>query len=312
VWIAALDALDRALHRTFPAPACTSIWGAEQSSGPWSEGRRRRFCFGHSEPVLIDTHCHLDATEFDGDRDAVAEAATIAGVSAIIVPAVHPGNFHAVRQCSERYAACYPAYGVHPLYVDRVGDEFFPQLRRHLEAELAGTHPPVAIGEIGLDFFVPGIDAARQEAIFVEQLRMARDFDLPVLLHVRRAVDAVLKQLRRIGVRNGIAHAFNGSRQQADEFTRLGFRLGFGGAMTFPRATRLRQLAATLPIEAIVLETDAPDIPPAWIAGQRNQPGELPRIAAELAGLRGQDLGTVASATTRNALMLFPPLAGSE
>lgn len=262
--------------------------------------------------MLIDTHCHLDAAEFDGDRDAVMDAATAAGVSAIIVPAVHPGNFPAVRQCSERYPTCHPAYGIHPLYVERAGDDFGPQLRRHLEAELVAMHPPVAIGEIGLDFFVPGIDAVRQEAVFAEQLRIARDFDLPVLLHVRRAVDAVLKQLRRFGVRGGIAHAFNGSRQQADEFIRLGFRLGFGGVMTSPRATRLRELAASLPLEAIVLETDAPDIPPAWIAGQRNQPGELPRIAAELARLRGTDPGGIADATTQNALTLFPVLAGSE
>lgn len=262
--------------------------------------------------MLIDTHCHLDAAEFDGDRDTVMEAAKDAGVSAIIVPAVHPGNFPAVRQCSVRYPTCHPAYGIHPLNVERSGDDFGPQFRRYIEAELAGAHPPVAIGEIGLDFFVPGVDVARQESVFAEQLRIARDFDLPVLLHVRRAVDAVLKQLRRFGVRGGIAHAFNGSRQQADEFIRLGFRLGFGGAMTFPRATRLRQLAASLPLEAIVLETDAPDIPPAWIAGRRNQPGELPRIAAELAGLRGMDSDGAADATTQNALMLFPVLAGSE
>lgn len=260
--------------------------------------------------MLIDTHCHLDAAEFDGDRDAVISAATTAGVSAIIVPSVHPGNFGAVRQCSVRYATCHPAYGIHPLYVDRAGNEFLVQLRRHLEKELAGAHPPVAIGEIGLDFFVPGIDAARQEEVFAGQLRLARDFNLPVLLHVRRAVDAVLKQLRRFGVRSGIAHAFNGSRQQADEFIGLGFRLGFGGAMTFTRATRLRELAASLPLEAIVLETDAPDIPPAWRAGGRNQPAELARIAAELATLRGMEMSAVACATTQNATALFPQLAG--
>ena len=262
--------------------------------------------------MLIDTHCHLDAAEFDGDRDAVVAAAKAAGVSAIIVPAVHPENFSAVRQCSAQHPACHPAYGVHPLYVDALGDGFGPLLRHHLENELAGPYPPVAIGEIGLDFFVPAVDAARQERVFTEQLRIARDFDLPVLLHVRRAVDAVLKQLRRFGVRGGIAHAFNGSRQQADEFIRLGFCLGFGGAMTFPRATRLRKLATSLPLEAIVLETDAPDIPPAWIAGRRNQPGELFRIAGELAGLRGMGPGDVADATSQNAMMLFPALAKQD
>jgi TatD DNase family protein len=260
--------------------------------------------------VLIDTHCHLEAAEFDDDRDVAISAATAAGVSAIIVPSVHPGNFGAVRQCSVLYPTCHPAYGIHPLYVDRAGSDFLVPLRRHLETELAGAHPPVAIGEIGLDFFVPGIDAARQEEVFAGQLRLARDFDLPVLLHVRRAVDAVLKQLRRFGVRSGIAHAFNGSRQQADEFIGLGFRLGFGGAMTFTRATRLRELAVSLPLEAIVLETDAPDIPPAWLAGARNQPAELARIAAELAALRRMEVSAVACATTQNAGALFPRLPG--
>ena len=216
-----------------------------------------------------------------------------------------PGNFAAVRECCERHAGCHPAYGTHPLSLDVVDETAFDVLRACLERELAGPYPPVAIGEIGLDFYVPGFDAARQERFFVEQLKIARDFELPVLLHVRRAVDAVLKCLRRIGVRGGIAHAFNGSRQQADEFLRLGFRLGFGGAMTFPRATRIRELAASLPCEAIVLETDAPDIPPAWLEGGRNTPSELPRIADVLAGLRGVDRGEVERFTTGNAVSLL-------
>ena len=174
-----------------------------------------------------------------------------------------------------------------------------------LRKELAGLHRPVAVGEIGLDFFVPGIDAGKQESFFVEQLKIARDFDLPVLLHVRRSVDQVLKCLRRIGVHGGIAHAFNGSRQQADEFLRLGFKLGFGGTMTFPRATRIRQLAASLPLESIVLETDAPDIPPAWLDGCRNTPQELVRIAGVLAELRDLSFRDVERVTTENALSLL-------
>ena len=255
--------------------------------------------------MLVDTHCHLDAAEFAGDRDTVARAAATAGVAAIVVPAVAPGNFAAVRECCERDAGCHPAYGTHPLYLDAVDETAFEALRACLEREMAGPYPPVAIGEIGLDFYVPGFEAARQERFFVEQLKIAHDFELPVLLHVRRAVDAVLKCLRRIGVRGGIAHAFNGSRQQADEFLRLGFRLGFGGAMTFPRATRIRELAASLPCEAIVLETDAPDIPPAWLEGGRNAPSELPRIAGVLAGLRGVDRGEVERFTTGNAVSLL-------
>jgi TatD DNase family protein len=252
--------------------------------------------------MLIDTHCHLDAAEFADDRDAVAWTAVAAGVAAIVVPAVRPGNFPAVRACCARHAFCHPAYGMHPMALDRLDDTAFGSLRTWLEKEMTGPHPPVAIGEIGLDFYVPGFDTARQEKFFVGQLKIARDFDLPVLLHVRRSVDSILKHLRRIGVRGGIAHAFSGSRQQADEFLRLGLKLGFGGAMTHPRATRLRALAAYLPAEAIVLETDAPDIPPAWLSGQRNSPAELPRIAESLAALRGIERVEVESFTTGNAV----------
>jgi TatD DNase family protein len=254
---------------------------------------------------LIDTHCHLDAAEFAADREAVARDAAAAGVAAMIVPAVAPANFAAVRACCERNASCYPAYGTHPLYVASTGETAFGQLRACLAREMAGAHPPVAVGEIGLDFYVPGFDAALQEHFFAEQLKIARDFDLPVLLHARRSVDAVLKHLRRTGVRGGIVHAFNGSRQQADEFQRLGFKLGFGGAMTFPRATRLRALATTLPPNAIVLETDAPDIPPAWLEGGRNSPAELPRIAGVLAELRGVERAEVEHFTTANAVSVL-------
>jgi TatD DNase family protein len=174
-----------------------------------------------------------------------------------------------------------------------------------LRAWLA-NEKPVAVGEIGLDFYVTDVDPARQEFFFVEQLKLAREFDLPVLLHVRRAVDQILKQLRRIGVPVGIAHAFNGSRQQADEFIKLGFKLGFGGAMTFSGSTRIRALAAELPLEFIVLETDAPDIPPAWLNGGRNAPAELPEIARELAGLRGVSANEIIRVTGLAARAILP------
>jgi TatD DNase family protein len=165
------------------------------------------------------------------------------------------------------------------------------------------------VGEIGLDGFVPGLDMARQEWLFAEQLKIAAEFDLPVLLHIRRAQDPILKHLRRIRVRGGIAHAFNGSRQQADEFIRLGFKLGFGGAMTFDRALRIRQLARDLPLQAMVLETDAPDIAPSWIYRQRNTPAEVANIAAVLAELRQMPLAEVAAATSANVrqLLRLPP-----
>ena len=162
--------------------------------------------------MLIDTHCHLDAHEFADDRRALVHAAHQAGVSAMIIPSVEAGNFSAVRDCCTTYAACFPAYGIHPLSLDRASEVDLITLRQWLKTESAGALAPVAVGEIGLDFYIPGFDAARQEHFFIEQLRIAKDLDLPVLLHVRRSVDQVLKCLRRIGSPGGIAHAFNGSR----------------------------------------------------------------------------------------------------
>ena len=251
--------------------------------------------------MLIDTHCHLDAAEFDADREAVHAAARAAGVETIVVPAVEVSAFARTRETVLRYPGCVAAYGIHPLYVMQAADDDLAALRQWLLAER-----PVAVGEIGLDLYVADIDPARQEHFFVEQLRLARDFDLPVLLHVRRAVDAVLKQLRRFKVRGGIAHAFNGSRQQADEFIKLGFALGFGGAMTYAGSTRIRELARHLPLEAIVLETDAPDIPPAWLNGGRNTPAELPRIAAVLAELRELPVAELVQRTAANARAVLP------
>ncbi|HEX8962070.1 MAG TPA: TatD family hydrolase [Rhodocyclaceae bacterium] len=253
--------------------------------------------------ALIDTHCHLDAAEFDADRAAVAARAAAAGVATIVVPGVTRANFGAVASVCREFAGCVPAYGIHPMYVDDSREEDLGALREALQRERA-----VAIGEIGLDYFVADRDEAKQNFYFAEQLKIARDLDLPVLLHVRKAADAVLKQLRRVAVRGGIAHAFNGSRQQAEEFLKLGFKLGFGGAMTHSRATRLRELAASLPLDAIVLETDAPDIPPAWLGRSRNEPAELARIAAVLAELRGAALAEVAEATSANARAVLPAL----
>ena len=254
--------------------------------------------------MLIDTHCHLDAHEFSEDRDAVVQAALKAQVSKILIPSVTSSNFAMVRQCCSRYPSCLPAYGIHPLYVDQASEHELVNTREWLLSELSGAFPPVAVGEIGLDFFVPDIDPARQEHYFIEQLKIAREVELPVLLHIRRAIDQVLKCLRRIPVRGGIAHAFNGSRQQANEFIKLGFKLGFGGAMTYPRATRIRQLATTLPLESIVLETDAPDIPPIWLTGlpnPRNSPQQLLPIAQTLAELRSLNVAQIIETTGANA-----------
>lgn len=245
---------------------------------------------------LIDTHCHLDAGEFDADRDVAYDRAKAAGVDIQVVPAISQANFAEVEACCRCYPGCLPAWGMHPIYISIHRPEHLDELRRKIEALR-----PVAIGEIGLDLFVTGLDRATQEYFYVEQLKIAREYDLPVLLHCRRANDEILKQLRKIGVKRGIAHAFSGSRQQAEAFLKLGFKLGFGGAFTWDRATRLRALAFELPLEAIVLETDSPDIPPAWVGKGRNEPAEVARIAAVLAELRGLDVATVARQTTANA-----------
>jgi TatD DNase family protein len=254
--------------------------------------------------MFIDTHCHLDAAEFDVDRDAVAERYRHGNVDCIVVPGVERANFGAVASICREYPECVPAYGIHPMFVDHSREEDLATLRETLARE-----PSVAVGEIGLDGFVPGRDEALQELFFTEQLKIAREMNLPVILHVRRAVDQVLKHLRRIRVRGGIAHAFNGSREQADEFIKLGFKLGFGGAMTFAGSKRIRSLAAALPLDAIVLETDSPHIPPQWLDGGRNEPAELSRIAAVLAELRNTTTAAIANATADNAMVALPGLA---
>lgn len=258
--------------------------------------------------MLIDTHCHLDAAEFDPDRAQVLARARAAGVGLIVVPAVEVANFGTVARLAAETDRCAYALGIHPMYVDRAAEDALEHLRAAVR-EAIGDPKLVAIGEIGLDFFVEGLDRERQLRFFTEQLKIACDFGLPVLLHVRRAQDTVLAQLRRIRPPGGIAHAFNGSRQQASAFLDLGCALGFGGSLTFSRALQIRRLVAELPAQAHVLETDAPDIAPSWLGRGRNEPGELPAIAAVFAQLRGLELRDAIEATSINALRVMPRLA---
>lgn len=267
--------------------------------------------------MWIDSHCHLDAPEFDADRAEVIARARAAGVGLLVIPAVSPATFATARDAALQCNGVY-ALGIHPLYVDDVPMDAVAQLadalqRWHDDPRL------VAVGEIGLDGFVPGwqdpAHRARQESIYAAQLALAAEHGLPVILHVRRSADVLLKHLRRYRdagrpVMGGIAHAFNGSPQQARAFIELGFKLGFGGAMTFERALQIRRLAAELPAEALVLETDAPDIPPHWLyktakqraqgARGRNEPAELPRIAETLAEVRGWSLAETRERTSAN------------
>ena len=260
--------------------------------------------------MLIDTHCHLDAAEFDADREAVLARAFAAGVEAIVVPAVATSNHDAVRALAGVDRRVAYALGIHPLFIGQASEDDLALLRARVADSIADS-AFVAIGEIGLDFFVEHQDRERQQRFLAEQLRIARDFDLPVLLHVRRAHDLVLAQLRRVRPLTGIAHAFNASVQQATQYLDLGFALGFGGAMTFDRALRIRRLASELPAHAHVLETDAPDIAPEWIGRERNEPAQVARIADVFADLRAISREQAIAQTAENALRALPRLAGA-
>ena len=283
-------------------------------------------------PSWIDTHCHLDAPEFARDVAQVRARAAALGVGHCVLPGVEVANFEAVRHLAHAGGDSY-ALGIHPLYVRRARDTDLAALDAALRHHRDDPRL-VAVGEIGLDYFVPELCQSplreRQEFFYLEQLRLARQHGLPVILHVRRSADQLLKGLRAVSAQGpgvqagqatwrGIAHAFNGSTQQAGMFIQLGLKLGFGGALTYERAQQLRRLAAELPLDALVLETDAPDIPPHRLyrtAGQRaagepqgrNEPGELPRIGAQVAALRAMSVAELATATSRNAVAALPRL----
>jgi TatD DNase family protein len=261
--------------------------------------------------MWIDTHCHLDAPEFDADRDEVVARARAAGVRMMVLPAVDVAGFARVRELAHRHGLAY-ALGIHPLAVARAQEADLQALRA-AAARALGDARFVAIGEIGLDFLAGAPAAERQEWFYREQLRIAREIDLPVILHVRRSADRLLLHLRRVGVAGGIAHAFNGSPVQAQGFLELGLRLGFGGAATYDGSLRIRRHAAALDAAALVLETDAPDIPPQWLRDGgmvgRNEPAELPRIAAQIAALRGLTPSALAQQARTNSLAALPRLA---
>ena len=275
--------------------------------------------------LWIDTHCHLDAAELAPDLANVVMRARSVGVHHCVLPAVTVGNFSSVRLLAERFSYSY-ALGIHPLWVPQAQDDDLDKLDTELSLHNADPRL-VAVGEIGLDYFVPDLQSPtmreRQKHFYRAQLKLARKHKLPVILHVRRSADKLLKHLRELAPPagwHGIAHAFNGSQQQAEEFIKFGFKLGFGGAITFESALQLRRLATDLPLSALVMETDSPDIPPHWLyttaadralgqAQGRNEPAQLPRMAQVVVKLRGIELPELASATSRNALQALPKLA---
>lgn len=250
--------------------------------------------------VLVDTHCHLDAAEFDHDREAVISRARDAGVLQQMVPAVGASGWPKLREVCAEGTGLFPAYGLHPMYLDEHRGEHLAQLREWIERER-----PLAVGECGLDYFVEDLDRDAQSHYFEGQLQLAREFDLPVIVHARRAVDAVIAAVRKVGSLRGVIHSYSGSTEQARQLWDLGFMVGLGGPVTYERANRLRKLAATMPLEYLVLETDAPDQPDAGIRGERNEPGRLREVLNVIAELRGDEEAHIAAATTANARRLF-------
>ena len=250
--------------------------------------------------MLVDSHCHLDVDAFDQDRDAVVARARAAGVMRQVLPAVDAAGWPKLREVCARGAGLFPAYGLHPMYLASHTDAHLADLRAWLERER-----PVAVGECGLDYFVDGLDPPTQAHFFEGQLRLAREFELPVIIHARRAVDAVIAAIRRIGSLRGVVHSFPGSIEQARQLADAGFLLGLGGPVTYARANRLRKLAATVPLEWLLLETDSPDQPDSDIRGQRNEPARLRRVLEVIASLRNADPGEIALATSANAERLF-------
>jgi TatD DNase family protein len=261
---------------------------------------------------LVDSHCHLDAPEFDADRAAVIARAHDSGIRAIVVPSVDAAGFGRVRALCQAHPGLHPAYGLHPMFLAGHREEHLAELREWIERER-----PVAVGECGLDFHVEGLDREAQQAYFLRQLELAREFDLPLILHARRAVDAVIAAIRRAGSGagprlRGVVHSYSGSMEQARQLVGLGFLLGFGGPVTYERARRLHRLVAALPLECLLLETDAPDQPLAAHRGERNEPARLPGVLQAVARLRGAPPEEVARATTRNACALFGLAAGAD
>jgi len=244
---------------------------------------------------LIDSHCHLDVEAFAQDREAVLQRAQQNGVSTIVVPGIQANSWDALLQCCDRYTGLYPALGLHPVFLAQHQVTDIALLEAKLE-----QHAVVAVGEIGLDYFVSGLDHADQQLIFEAQLELARNTHHPVILHVRKAHDAILSTLQRIQVVGGICHAFNGSLQQAQRYIELGFKLGFGGMLTFERSVKLRSLAKALPLESLVLETDAPDMTVMQHRGERNSPEYLPHCLTALADVREEDEMTLARVTSEN------------
>jgi TatD DNase family protein len=254
---------------------------------------------------LIDSHTHLDFADFDDDRQALLAQSRALGVRRMVVLGVYQRNWQRVWDLVQSDPDLHAAFGLHPVYLDEHQPDDLRQLADWL-SRLAGHRQLCAVGEFGLDYYLPTLDRQRQQTLFEAQLQLASDFQLPALLHVRRSHAQVIATLKRFKLqRGGIIHAFAGSREEALEYIKLGFKLGLGGAATWPQALRMHKVIAGLPLDAVVLETDSPDMAPAMYPGQRNSPAHLPAICAALAEIMGISPEQLAATSTANACQLF-------
>lgn len=255
----------------------------------------------HDVRPLFDSHVHLDAGEFDSDRARVVDAARAAGVMEMLVPATTAASWPGIAQLCAPGSGLYPAYGLHPWYLHQHEPAALGALAMWLH-----THTSTAIGECGLDFFDPRSDRERQLQLLRGHFELAQQFNLPLVLHARRAFEEVILELQHFGKPlRGVVHSFSGSSEQAARLRKLGFCIGIGGPLTYPRAQRLRRVVAGVPIDSLVLETDAPDQPSARHRGQRNEPAFLTEVLDCVAELRQTSSHAIANATTDNARRLF-------
>lgn len=254
---------------------------------------------------LIDSHTHLDFPDFDNDRQALLADSRALGVRRMVVLGVYQRNWQRVWDLVQSDPDLYAAFGLHPVYLDEHRPADLTELGDWL-TRLAGHRQLCAVGEFGLDYFLEQLDRERQQALFEAQLKLAADFQLPALLHVRRSHAAVIATLKRFRLkRSGIIHAFAGSQEEAREYIKLGFKLGLGGAATWPQALRMHKVLKGLPLDAVVLETDSPDMAPAMYPGQRNSPQHLPAICSALAEIMAISPQQLAAASTANACEVF-------
>lgn len=251
-------------------------------------------------PIIIDSHCHIDFTDFDADRSEVIQRAQQLGVEKIIVPGVQRTSWDRVRHCCDAYPPLYPCYGLHPYFIDEHKQGDIQALESYIS-----QHRPVAIGECGLDFFLKDLDREQQQFYFEQQLDIALQADLPVVIHARKSTEAVIDAIKQRHGLRGMIHSYSGSYEQAVKLIDLGFYLSFGGPLTFPQATRLRKLVSQLPLDSILVETDAPDQPGRMANKQRNEPAFIIEVVEQIAQLHHTDVDQVADITTQNAKALF-------